>query len=190
MPLFNGKDLTGWESPEPDNLTTWEFKGDELVAQSNSPTLGSIYTRRADYDNFHFRMETTLLENSHCGMLVRCGPYGEGAGGFRSYLIRIPGSTATPKITAGTLSLFAYPRCPTLLLANAAEVPLNAGEWFSLEVLAEGNRIRVLVKGTTVVDYVDANATYTSGRILLACPSNGVARYRKVEIKELEAARP
>ena len=76
-----------------------------------------------------------------------------------------------------------------LLLADAAKTSLKPGEWFALEVIAEGNHLRVLIEDKTVVDYTDKNETFTVGRLGLVCRGNATVKFRKVEIKELPSSR-
>lgn len=63
---------------------------------------------------------------------------------------------------------------------------VEPGEWYTLEVIALGNRIVVRVNGTQVVDYDDPAGTFRKGHITLHSgdllgPS---VQYRKVEVKE------
>jgi hypothetical protein len=89
-------------------------------------------------------------------------------------------------LDADTLALSAHlDEVVPLGLADAVKMPLKPGEWFPLEVIAEGNRLRVLVNGNTVVDHTDANETFAAGRLGLVCRGGAVVKFRKMEIKEL-----
>src|SRR5262249_14304486 len=73
---------------------------------------------------------------------------------------------------------------------NVSEMLARPGEWFILEVIAEGNRIVIKVNGRTTVDFVDEKSTYTSGHFALQVGnSRTVIEFRKVEVKELPAPR-
>jgi hypothetical protein len=187
--LLNGKDLSGWEASGNDQ-TTWTSEGDALVGRSGAGPAGLLLSRRTDYENFHLRMETRLSEGTYSSLFFRCGPPSDGTVGNKCYAIRIGESSAASPVT-GTLVLSAHlDEAVPLELANAAKEPLKPDEWFPLEVIAEGNHLRVLVNGKTVVDHTDANETFAAGRLGLVCRPNGLVRFRKLEIKELPPRNP
>src|SRR5262249_15831268 len=75
-------------------------------------------------------------------------------------------------------------------LATITEMLVQPDEWFTQEVIAEGNHIRILLNGKQVVDYVDAKNTYTSGHLALQHHrQNGgrdtVIQFRKIEVVEV-----
>ncbi len=71
-----------------------------------------------------------------------------------------------------------------LPLAVASKILLERGEWFPLDILLKDNRIHVLVKGKSVLDYTDTNATFTTGRLGLVCRGKAMVKFRNLEIKE------
>jgi hypothetical protein len=59
-------------------------------------------------------------------------------------------------------------------------------EWFTQEVLAEGNHIVIKVNGKTTVDFVDEKNTYPKGHFALQQHDPGtVVQFRKIEVQEL-----
>ena len=179
VPMLNGKDLAGWQAALNANAS-WKFNGGEVTGRWSGPLLyGLLLTRRADYQNFRLRMETMLAKGDNLYLLLRCGA---SADRYRGYMARILGN---PTGVTGAVDLFAhFTGVPALPHADA--VPLKFGEWFPLEVIAEGSHISLQVNGRTVIDHTDANETFTAGRIGLVCNSdNRLARFRNIEIKEL-----
>src|SRR5262249_10988344 len=76
------------------------------------------------------------------------------------------------------------PGPPPPPLQTALDASIKTGEWFSLEVIVSGNRVRVLVNRKLVVDYTDTAPVPRQGRIMLAKRDlTTVAKFRKVEIK-------
>jgi len=70
---------------------------------------------------------------------------------------------------------------------KSAAVP---GEWFSMEVIAKGSRIQVLVNGQNVVDFTDAAENPRNGHIALqAFGENTVVRFRNIQIKEISPSK-
>jgi hypothetical protein len=59
-------------------------------------------------------------------------------------------------------------------------------EWFTQEVIAEGNHIIIKVNVETTVDFVDEKNTYTEGHFALQQHDPGtVVQFRKIEVMEL-----
>jgi hypothetical protein len=186
-PLFNGKDTEGWK-PAGNENTTWTYDAGALTGRSGAGPAGLLLSDRADYENFHLRLETRLAEGGHGSLFLRCGPAKDGTTGNKCYAVRIGSAAGGPAIT-GTLVLSAHlDEAAPLVLTTAAKVPVQPDEWFGLEVIAEGNRLRVLVKDKTVVDFKDANATFTLGRLGLVCHGNMTVRFRNMEVKDLPPA--
>src|SRR5262249_24610090 len=96
----------------------------------------------------------------------------EGIRGYRVLTIR-------PK--AGELQIDEHPR------ARIQEVHLGPGQWFTLEVLAEGNHLTVKVNGTKTAEFTDETRCYTSGHIVLQHGPKAMIEFRKIEVKELPA---
>ena len=72
VPMFNGKDITGWElreykQPAPDQ---WSFKGDVLAAK---PGSGWLATTR-EYENFILRLDWRIPTNGNSGVFLRIPP--------------------------------------------------------------------------------------------------------------------
>jgi serine/threonine protein kinase len=187
VPLFNCKDLTGWE-PFADHIS-WRFEKEELIGRSTRP-WGSLDTKKNDYVNFHLRMQTMLTDGDGAGLSFRLGPPPPSGGGGASYIATI-GNIAKGRNPGGinqtgTLYIGHGKPGPPTILAVAKNVPLNAGDWFSFEVIANSNRIRILVKEQTVVDYTDQKHTFTRGKLrLLNRGGTTELRLRNIEIKEL-----
>jgi serine/threonine protein kinase len=171
-PLFNGKDLTGWE-PVSDHVT-WSFEKGELIGRSDG-RWGFLDTTKSDYANFHLRMETMLTDGDGAGLSFRAGPpngggvavVGNSGASYIANIGNIPeGQSSVGTQKTGTLFIgYGVPGPGKPALEVAKDVSLKEGEWFSLEVIATSNRIRVLVKGQTVVDYTDGNYTFMRGKL-------------------------
>lgn len=66
--------------------------------------------------------------------------------------------------------------------------PIQATQWFTMEVIAEGNHVVVKVDGRTTADFVDGQNRQRKGCIALqSWREPTVAEFCKIEIKELTA---
>src|SRR5439155_12037096 len=58
---------------------------------------------------------------------------------------------------------------------DAADAGVAPGQWFTLEVIAVGPRIRVLVNGKEVVDYTDPSGARAKARVALQQDHTAIA---------------
>src|SRR5919204_474003 len=56
VPLFNGKDLTGWKT-HPDQPGDWRVENGVLIGRG---PLSHLFSERGDYENFHLRVEAKI----------------------------------------------------------------------------------------------------------------------------------
>jgi hypothetical protein len=207
IPLFNGKDLTGWKlHPEPNPRAILEVikkdAGGKLVAYharthdgpevplwrvEDGVLIGSgpashLFSERGDYVNFHYRIEAMINDQGNSGAYFRTA---FGPGFPRGYEAQIDATHRDPVRTgslypAGDLSQF---RDQITVLNDAPHKP---DEWFTLEVIAVGDHLVIKVNGKTTVDWSDPGRLYTRGHFALQGHDPGtVVKFRKIEIKEL-----
>jgi hypothetical protein len=175
VPLFNGKDLAGWKAFDPKTLGQWKVQ-DGVLTCSGPPSY--LFSERSDFQNFRFRVEAMINDSGDSGQLFRAQ---FGPGTPRGYEAQID---IIDKVAIKTGSLF-LPDVPQVLVSKALHRP---GEWFTQEVIADGNHILVKVNGETTVDWSDPEHRYSRGNFALQHhdPST-VVKFRKVEVKELPA---
>ncbi|HEY7426986.1 MAG TPA: family 16 glycoside hydrolase, partial [Gemmataceae bacterium] len=182
VPLFNGKDLTGWKT-HPDDKPKWEVKDGILIG---SGVGGHLFSERGDYENFHFRVEAMINDGGNSGQYFRTA---FGPGFPKGYEAQINSTHADP-IKTGSL----YPAFSGKLTQEqrdkiiVRDMLVKPDEWFTQEVIARGNHIIIKVNDKTTVDFVDRNNTYTKGHFALQQHDLAtVVKFRKIEVKELPA---
>jgi hypothetical protein len=189
IPLFNGKDLTGWEV-YPDGTGPWKVEDGILVGTADKGS--HLFTKKDDYRNFHYRIEAKISDKGNSGQYFRTK---FGPGYPKGYEAQI-NSTHPDPIKTGSL----YPAFDRKLTAEqrkkivVLEAPHKPDEWFTQEVIADGNHIIIKVNGKTTVDFVDKNNTYTKGRFALQLhdPTDGVntkVQFRKIEYKPISLSK-
>ncbi|MBL8794303.1 MAG: DUF1080 domain-containing protein [Planctomycetia bacterium] len=171
--LFNGKDLTGWK-PNPGSSAHWSIQNGRLVG--NGP-LGYLFSERGDYENFHFRVEAAINDRGNSGQFFRtqfpAAPLSPNEF-LKGYEAQINATHSDPQRTGSLHSI-----------APVMEALHKPDEWFTQEVIAEGQRLRVLVNGKQVVDTTQTR--YTKGHFALQqVGPKSVVQFRKVEVKELK----
>ncbi len=173
--LFNGKDLTGWTSTAGAN-SKWAVK--QGVLTCTGPT-DYLFTDRNDYEDFHLRVEAKVNDKGNAGIYFRSGkPIVANKSADGHYEAQISTRADQPK----TGSLFG--------LVKVDDSPVPPDTWFTYEVIAEGDRIRLLVNGKQTADYADPKPDrLRKGHLAFQCyqhrDDETVIAYRNVEIKEL-----
>jgi WD40 repeat protein len=174
--LFNGEDLTGWK-PMPAGVNNWRVvKG--LLTGSGHIAPTHLLSARGDYEDFHVRAEARVNDGGNSGLYFRAGSTIQAWGCPAGYEAQI-NSTHPDPIRTGSLYGFG-PR------ATVTDMLVKPNEWFTLEVLADGNHLVIKVNGKTTVDFVDEKNTHRKGHFALQqfTDRTGV-QFRKIEVLEL-----
>jgi hypothetical protein len=132
--------------------------------------VGHLYSERDDYENFHVRIEAMINDKGNSGLFFRSQFSPRSPKGYEAQI----NSTHADPIKTGSL----YGIVP---IKEALHKP---GEWFTQEVIADGDHVIIKVNGKTVVDTVDRK--YQRGHFALQQHDPGtVVKFRKIEVKEL-----
>ncbi len=134
-PLFNGKDLTGWEplNTEPGKSTEnhWKAIGGELV---NEAPGANIRTKRT-FNDFKLHIEYNCPQPGNSGVYLR-----------GRYEIQVAYEAA------GVEDKFHDMGAIYGFLAPTADVARKPGEWESFDVTLVGRRVTVVRDGVTTID--------------------------------------
>jgi serine/threonine protein kinase/Leucine-rich repeat (LRR) protein len=173
-PLFNGRDLTGW-STAGEGSGTWVVV--DGVLSTDTPGEHYLLTERDDFADFHLRVEAKVDDGGNGGVLFRCQK------NFRSvwrsaYEAQINSTQSDPQKTGSLQGL-----------APVTDRLVPPNTWFTLEVIAEGKRLQILVDGKQVVDYTDPGPKWQRGAIVLQEYAKHT-HFRKIDIKPLGASSP
>lgn len=178
--LFNGKDLSGWQT-HPDDKAEWDVKKGVLIGTGQ---VGHLYSERGDYTNFRYRIEAMINDHGNSGQYFRAKMQKGFPPGYEAQI----NATHGDPIRTGSL----YPAFnPKLSKEDRAKIVVlkrlhEPDEWFTQEVIAVGNHIIIKVNGKTTVDFVDENNTYSKGHFAIQQHDPGtVIKVRKIEVKEL-----
>ena len=159
-PLFNGKDLSGWQ---PTGSAVWRVDEKEgwpsmiVGGQEGDPKRSGNLSTVEQFQNFELELEFMIDEHGkyNSGVYLRNPP---GRGGKNGYQVNI-GRGAAGEYTGGIVVTDApgtAPGTPTWLAkgdeADAIRRPL---EWNKLRILADGPHIVVHLNGKLVADLTD-----------------------------------
>jgi hypothetical protein len=207
--LFNGKDLTGWTLPE--NTNPGEFKEivkiekdgkvvgydakmkkggkqEPLWHVEDGILVGSgphshLFSEGGDYTNFRYRVEAMINDKGNSGQYFRAAI---GPDFPKGYEAQINATHGDPIRTGSLYPSFKLTREDRAKILVMNDAPHKPDEWFTQEVIAEGNHIIIKVNGKTTVDFKDPNSTYLKGHFALQGHNLGtVVKFRKIEVIEL-----
>jgi hypothetical protein len=165
--LFNGKDLNGWKV-HPDSPGTWEVKDGCIVGSGEKAS--HLFSERDDYKNFRYRIEAKISDKGNSGQYFRA-KFAKGyPPGYEAQI----NSTHSDIIRTGSL----YPSFLPAKMSKEEKDKIREkviikdqlvkpDEWFTQEVIAEGNHIQIFVNGKKTIDFVDENNTYTKGHFAI-----------------------
>ena len=175
------QDLAGWKS------TASELRVVDNVLTASGPNAGELYTPRDDYGDFHLRVEARISDVGMSNIAIRY-PYDPEqlektrVGGN---MVRLNGQ---PNNIIRTGSYMVYEQVGVRNFL-AKEQLMTAGQWFNLEIIAQGNEVTTRINGRDAVSFANPKTLLNTGRIVLGFPDFGqqiVVEYRKIEIKEIK----
>lgn len=128
VPLFNGKDLTGWRPDDP-KVNKWTARDGELV---NTET-GSNLVTTAEFTDFKLHLEFNCPKRSNSGVYLR-----------GRYEIQIETADGDVRPLGILGAIYGY-------IAPLVMLPKKAGEWQSLDAKIVGRRVTVALDGTVII---------------------------------------
>jgi hypothetical protein len=180
--LFDGKSLDGWEGYE----DHWSVVDGVIVGKNTKPVPVSTYLlTKKKFSDFRLHAKVKQVKSKmHSGIAFWGKVLPEGG----------PHTKARGKYTyAGHLVMFPF-HWSMYDLFGRNGLPVDGGparkvgsdtEWNDLIILAQGNRVRLVVNGTLVVDWRDPEPKrILEGPIGLQLHSNNVEQ--EVHFKDLE----
>lgn len=171
--LFNGQDLSGWQSHVWEDTPTWTVADGVLRS-----TGGKGYLRtEALFRDFELALEARVYDRSggrgNSGVYIRSQPHtDQGAEYPPAYEVQIDHGDA---------------HNPTGSIYNrhkAAATNLKDGDWFRLRIRAAGPRLQVWVNDRSVLEVEDR--TFSEGYIFLQQHhATGVCEFRDIRLRRL-----
>ena len=173
--LFDGKDLDGWEG----HTSHWSVKDGAIVGKNTEPVKVSTYLlTKKTYTDFRLKARVKLVESEmHSGIAFwgRNAPERGDRYTYAGHLVMFPSGW-------GMYDLFGRNGLP-VDPAPAKKVG-KQHDWNDLEILAVGDRVRVAVNGTPVIDWRDPEPKrIKAGPIGLQLHSNTVPQ--EVHFKDI-----
>jgi len=128
IPLFNGKDLTGWTQAASEKQ--WKVEDGNLVTPGNGPEL----INNSKFEDFKLHVEFNCAANSNSGVYLR---------GRYEVQIETDSIEEPPSHHMGGVYGF---------LAASPELARKPGEWQSFDITLVGRWITVVQNGQTIIN--------------------------------------
>jgi hypothetical protein len=135
-PLFNGKDLTGWEPLDPAH-NHWVARNGELVNEARGANLRTTRT----FDDFKLHIEFNCPNDGNSGVYLR--------GRYEVQIEYEPLAFNPPERRIGSIYGFLTP----------VDMPRKPGQWESFDVTLVGRIVTVVRDGVTILDKQEIRGT-------------------------------
>jgi hypothetical protein len=173
--LFNGKDLDGWEG----HKELWSVEDGVIVGKNTEPVKVSTYLlTKQKFSDFRLTATVKLVKSEmHSGIAMwgRVAPEKGDPYTYAGHLVMFPSGW-------GMYDL--YGRAGLPVDGSLGRKVGKQHDWNELEILAQGNRVRVAANGTQIVDWRDPEPDrIKEGPIGLQLHSNNVPQ--EVHFKDL-----
>jgi len=183
VPLFNGKDLTGWEG----DAKLWIVEGGVLIGRSAGIPYNDFLATTKTYGDFILRFQVKLVENK-----------GNSGVQFRSK--RVPNSHEVAGYQADAApgwwgKLYDEARRNKVLAGPSDEVlkkALKPGDWNDYEVQAVGNKITLTLNGVKTAEYTEEDKNIPRDGIIAPQIHGGgpmEVQFKNLRLKEIKEAK-
>jgi len=172
VPLFNGKDLSGWKMQGPGN-TKWTVENGNLTSPGNGPEL----MNDSKFQNFKLHVEFNCGDTSNSGVYLR-----------GRYEVQVETDSVAEPPSHHTGGVYGF-------LSPSPELPRKSGEWQTFDITLVGRWITVVQNGKTVIDNQEIpgitggaldSHEELPGPIYLQGSEKGQVRYRSIVITPAE----
>lgn len=174
--LFNGKDLTGWKIY---GTEKWYVEDGNLICESGPDKEYGYLATEKFYKDFDITVEFLQESNGNSGLFFRSTIEGTRISGWQC-------EVAPPGHDTGGI-YESYGRGWLKQIDDDKENVLKPGEWNTLRLRVEGDKVQSWLNGVPRVDFNDEKIGQANGSIALQIHSGGgiKVRWRNLIIEEL-----
>jgi hypothetical protein len=178
IPLFNGKDLTGWEIY---GTEKWYVQDSLLICESGLVKGWGYLATREYYMDFELSVDIKQEANGNSGIFFKSHMIGEpDTDDLYGWQIEI----APPMYDTG--GIYGWDRW-LMQIPDEKEHVLRMGEWNTMVVKAQGNKVTTWLNGVQMADLSDDEIGRAQGRIALQIHEGGGTKvlWKNLILKQL-----
>ncbi len=142
VPLFNGKDLTGWKVNEGGKMEVWGAEDGILFVKGGG---GGWLMTEKEYGDFELRLEYKMPKMGNSGVALRSPRKGDPAYVGMEIQLLDDANWKDLRPTQYTGAIYD-------VVAPSKQVSKPFGDWNRMRIVAKGRRITVELNGTKIVD--------------------------------------
>jgi len=175
VPLFNGRDLTGWKAT---HQAVWKVENGILLGHWAPVERGGggWLMTESDFSDFILRVEFRGdPKQTNSGVAIRDPLRGAQNPSYTGYEVQIHDD---PKVPWPTASIYGELRARYLGLKDEG--------WNTIEITARGPRISVLLNGEKVLEKADATRSLKGAIGVQSHDRNQTIYFRSIQIQELK----
>jgi len=180
VPLFNGKDLSGWKN---NGAEKWVVEDGTILGESTVGKYGYLTTEKT-YRDFVLRLRFKCETDGNSGVFTRSRITGESPGtgpDIEGLQVEVDPREHTGGIyESGGRGWIALP-------SPAGERAIKPRDWNDLEIAVEGRHAVTRLNGVQIVDFYDPTPRFTDGVIGLQLHTGGGVkiRFKDIYIQEI-----
>ena len=177
-PLFNGRNLEGWEVVEGGE---WLIEDGELIGKNgrnwstNPEVTGSYLRTRREYADFRLEFQFLLNEKGNSGVFFRCGKEKNPA--FTGYEMQVYDAPGREPATWGPGAIYD-------VVAPSSNPLRPSGHWNSATIEARNTRVKVEMNGVPIVE-TDLPRSLKGHIGLQNHDEKSVVRYKNIRLEVL-----
>lgn len=171
VPLFNGKDLTGWRN---NGEEKWVAEDGTILGESTAGKYGYLTTEKT-YRDFKLRLKFKCELPGNSGVFFHSritGVNPKHGPDIQGMQVEVDPNRHTGGLyESGGRAWIAYPTAE-------GERAIKPTDWNDLEISVSGNHYLTRLNGVQIVDYTDAAPKFTDGVIALQLHTGGGVKIR------------
>jgi hypothetical protein len=177
VPLFNGKDLTGWKNY---GAEKWTVQNGEILGEAVTKAYGYLGTEKT-YKDFELKGKFKAEGTGNSGIFYHSSINGVDITGVQVEVDPRPKMHTGGLYESGGRAWLVWPN-------PEAEQAMKVDEWNDVQFSVRGNHIVTYVNGVKALDYTDPLPKYSDGVIALQLHAGGEGkmRFKDLYIRELK----
>jgi len=178
--IFDGKSMKGWKASE--NKKSWKLEDGEFVCKGPRSHLFYVGDPKP-FKNFHLKVDVLTTPKSNSGIYFHT-KFQETGWPKYGFEAQVNNSGGDPRKTG---SLYAVDDVKT--------PPAKDNEWFTEEVIVQGDNVKILVNGKQLINYTEPKGTKAGADFtrkldegtfaLQAHDPDSVVHFKNIRVKRL-----
>jgi hypothetical protein len=175
-PLFNGKDLTGWNIH---GTEKWFVENGDLICESGPDKQYGYLVSVAEFKDFELELDFKQESNGNSGVFFHCAVEGTKISGWQAEVAPLNHHTG------GIYE--SYGRGWLIQPEAEKEQYLKENEWNTIKVKVAGGSVTTWLNGQQMISLQDEKIGASQGKIALQIHDGGGVRvrWRNIRIKTL-----